>query len=156
MVVKIVEMTREYAHIISTWTYDGEYSLYNHDEEFVNECMDDNHFAFTGADGKLLGYLCFGKEARIPTVEENVYDDNFLDIGLHIKPDLTGKKLGSTFLFKCMGYALEKFNTNRIRATIATFNKRAINLCIKSGFYSEQEVTHLKTKNKFVIVKRDV
>jgi len=154
--INISEMTTEYAHLISSWTYDGIYSIYNHREEFVNECMDEMHFAFTSVDGELLGYFCFGGEARIPTIEENVYDGDFLDVGLHIRPDLCGKKLGGSFLSACLDYAQEKFNTNCFRATIASFNERSIKLFIRVGFYSDRIITHLITKNKFVIVKRDV
>ena len=152
--LKISEMTKEHARIISKWTYNDIYSFYNHCEEFVDECMDGMHFVFTSSKGELLGYLCFGKEARIPTVEKNIYDDDFLDIGLHIRPDLTGKKLGSSFLDACLEYARENYNSNRVRATIASFNERALNLCKSAGFYSDREVTHSTLKNKFTIVKR--
>jgi len=38
---------------------------------------------------------------------------------------------------------------------IASFNARAINLCVKSGFQIETEVTHLRSQNKFTIVKHE-
>ena len=155
MEIHISEMTIEYALLVSRWTYDDIYSLYNHSEEFVTNCMDGMHFAFINSNRELLGYLCYGKEARIPTVEEDVYEDNYLDIGLHIRPDLTGKKLGSSFLSACLKYAQETFDANHYRATIASFNKRAINLCVRSDFYIVQTVTHLITGSKFTIVKMD-
>ncbi|MCL2839130.1 MAG: GNAT family N-acetyltransferase [Defluviitaleaceae bacterium] len=148
----VSEMTTGYARLISTWAYDDMYAVYNHDDGFIDECMDGMHFAFTNRDGMLLGYFCFGKEARIPTIEENAYDDNFLDIGLHMHPDLIGKKRGSLFLNICLDYARKNFNTNYFRATIASFNERAINLCLKSGFYSQKIVTHRLTKKKFVVI----
>jgi len=150
--INITQMTKNYAQAISKWAYDGLYSIYNHDENFANECMDGNHFAFINADGP-LGYFCFGPEARIPTVEENVYDDNFLDIGLHMKPSLIGRKLGGVFLRLCLNYAWDNKKANRFRATIASFNARAINLCVKGGFQIETEVTHLRSQKKFTIVK---
>jgi len=148
----ITQMTKDFAQTILEWKYDGPYSIYNHDERFANECLDGNHFAFTNAGG-LLGYFCFGPEARIPTIEENSYDDNFLDIGLHMHPDLVGRKLGSKFLRLCINYAWDNERVNRFRATIASFNARAINLCVNSGFRIEKEVTHLHSQKKFTIVK---
>ena len=151
----VSEMVAGYARFISTWTYDGIYSLYNHSKDFANECMDGNHFVFTGKDGELLGYFCFGTEARIPTTESNVYDDDFLDMGLHIKPDLCGKKLGILFINACLEFAQEKYGTSRFRATVASFNERAKMLCTKAGFCVEREVTHFAIKNKFTIMKRN-
>lgn len=148
----VVKMTPEYAKIIASWTYDGDYSIYNHDEEFVNECMDRKHFTFINSNNELLGYFCFGTEARIPTTEKNVYNNDFTDIGLHIRPDLTGKKLGNHFLDVCLNYIQNNFNTNRFRATIASFNKRALRLCVKAGFNPVEEVTHLFSEKKFTIV----
>ena len=51
-------------------------------------------------------------------------------------------------------YAEKNFKINRFRATIASFNKRALNLCIKAGFDLEQEITHAVSKNKFTIITR--
>lgn len=153
--INISDMTTEYARLIVEWTYDDAYSLYNHDCEFIEKCMDGKHFVFTNPNGELLGYLCFDEEARIPTMEKNVYDNDFLDIGLHIRPDLTGKKLGNSFLRACLDFAKENYNKKGVRATIASFKKRAVNLCARAGFYCEREVTHSVTKSKFTIVKRD-
>jgi len=155
MDINISEMTTDLARLISAWTYDGIYSIYNHSEDFVDECMDGSHFAFTDADGELLGYFCFGAESRIPTIEENVYDDGILDIGLHIRPDLCGRKLGHLFLEASLNHAREKLNATSFRASVASFNKRSINLCIRAGFNTEQEVTHKMSKKSFVILRRD-
>ena len=155
MEILISEMTIEYALLVTRWTYDGIYSIYNHGEAFVTDCMDGMHFAFLDLNRELLGYLCYGIEAKIPTVEADVYDDNYLDIGLHIRPDLTGKKLGSSFLRACLKYAQKTFDANNYRATIASFNERALNLCVHSGFYVDQTVTHLITGSKFIVVKMD-
>jgi len=144
MKMNVQPLTAGHAEVISSWVYEGEYSIYNHDECIVDEC----HFAFLSDEGELLGYMCFGEEARIPTVEENVYCGDFLDIGLHIRPDLTGKGLGKLFLKTCIEHA----EGNSIRAAIASFNSRAINLCVSAGFVVKQEVTHRNTGYKFTIV----
>lgn len=153
--IHIVPITKTHAEAIATWVYDDIYAFYNHDKDFVEECMDGNHFAFTDADGALLGYLCFGQEARIPTREADAYSDDFLDIGLHMKPDLTGRKLGGVFLQQCLDFARENFGVSHFCATIASFNSRAIALCTRAGFSIEREVTHLHSGKKFTIVKRD-
>ena len=148
MKIGIQALTTCQAEVISSWVYEDEYSVYNHHKDFVKDCMGWRHFAFVSGEGELLGYMCFGKEARIPTLEENAYCDDFLDIGLHIRPDLTGKGLGELFLQTCIEHA----SCKPVRATIASFNKRAINLCVNAGFDVKQEVTHRNTGYKFTIV----
>ena len=148
MKMDVQGLTAPQAEAITSWAYEGEYSIYNHNDDFLQTYMDGRHFAFVSVEGELLGYMCFGEEARIPTVEEDVYCDNFLDIGLHIRPDLTGKGLGKLFLKACLEHA----EGNSIRATIASFNRRAINLCVSAGFVVKQEVTHRNTGCKFSIV----
>ena len=107
--VNIAVMTEEHARLISCWKYDGIYSFYDHNEEDIISFMDGTHYACTNADGELIGYFCFGKDAQIPTVEENGYDDVFLDVGLGLRPDLCGKNFGHTFLNKGLDYAFVKY-----------------------------------------------
>jgi len=149
-------MTTEYAQQISRWKYVGIYSLYNHDEGNIAGYMDDAHFACVDVNNELIGYFCYGNDAQIPTIEENVYDDNFLDIGLGLRPDLCGKGHGLTFLLKGMDYAKMLYNTTNLRLTVATFNERAMKLYTKAGFHIDREVTNSYSKNKFVIMYTNV
>ena len=151
--MKIIPMTEEYGHAIALWKYEGIYSFYNHDEENINEYMDGTHFACTNAAGELIGYFCFGADARVPTIEENVYDEGFLDIGLGLRPDLCGKKYGLSFLLNGLAYAQKLFIANCFRLSVAAFNERAIKVYRKAGFFVEQEVTNSYYKNKFFIMK---
>jgi len=153
MDINIVKMTKEYAQQISHWKYDGPYAFYNHSDSNIEGFMDDTHFACTHISGELVGYFCYGNDARIPTIEENVYDDNFLDIGLGLRPDLCGKGHGLAFFLKGIDYAQLRYNTKNLRLAVATFNERAIKLYSRAGFYVEREVTNLRFNNKFVIMK---
>lgn len=151
--VVITAMTEEHARLISRWKYDDVYSFYNHDGENIDGYMDNTHFACTNADGELVGCFCFGEDARIPTMEENVYDDGFLDVGLGLRPDLCGKKNGLSFLNDGLDYAQNVLNAKNFRLSVAVFNERAIKVYKKAGFYVEQEVTNSYFKNRFLIMK---
>jgi len=151
--MNIAVMTKKYAHSISLWKYDGIYSFYNHNEENVSGYMDGTHFACTDAAGKLIGYFCFGEDARIPTMEENVYDDGFLDVGLGLKPDLCGKHYGLSFLNHGLDYVQKAFHTKCFRLSVAAFNERAIKVYERAGFSVEREVTNSYFHNKFLIMK---
>jgi len=151
--LSITAMTEENANAIAQWTYDDIYSLYNNTGDNIDGYMDGTHFACTNLNGELVGYFCFGEEARIPTEENDVYDEGFLDIGLGMRPDLCGKGYGVSFLSKGLEFAQELYKTTQFRLTVVTFNERAIKAYTKAGFLVEREVTHLNTKGKFIIMK---
>ena len=149
----IVPMTTECAHAISQWKYADPYDFYSHREENVEEYMDGTHFAATDRDGGIVGYFCFGKDARIPTVEENVYDGDFLDVGLGLRPDLCGKRQGLPFLLYGLDYARQVYNTKCFRLSVATFNERAIKVYTRAGFHIVREVTNSYFLSKFYIME---
>jgi len=153
MDIYIKEMKQEYAQQISQWRYGGIYSMYDCNESDIAELMDGTHFACTNAVSELIGYFCYGNGARIPTLEENIYDEKYLDIGLGLRPDLCGKGHGLTFFLKGIDHAQRHFNTQNFRLSVATFNERAIKLYSKAGFYVEREVTHSFSNNKFLVMK---
>ena len=148
----ITAMTTEYARQISHWKYDGEYSLYDENEENADEFMDGTHYICLSENDELVGYFCFGKDAQIPTVEKNVYEGDYLDIGLGLKPDLCGRKLGLSFFHKGLDFAFETFGTTSFRLSVAAFNERAIKVYERAGFYVKREVTHSASMNKFIVM----
>ena len=101
----------------------------------------------------ILGYICIGKSAQIPTKEENTYiDETVLDIGLGLNPSLCGNGLGSKFLMDCISFAKQKFNTSNIRLTVALFNQRAVKVYGKIGFKYSISVHHSKSNKEFQIM----
>jgi RimJ/RimL family protein N-acetyltransferase len=152
--LNITPMTQGYARAISLWTYDGLYSFYNHSAEPIDGFMDGTHYACTNHAGDLIGFFCFGDDARVPTVENDVYDDGFLDIGLGLRPDLCGKGYGLPFLTRGLDYAEQTLSTRSFRLSVAAFNERAVKVYEKAGFSIEREVTNSYSKSKFYIMKR--
>ena len=151
--INITAMTEECASTISQWKYGGIYSFYDHREDDVSGYMSGTYFACKDTHGDLIGYFCFGEDARIPTIEKDVYDEGFLDIGLGLRPDLCGKKIGLSFLNCGLDYAKKSFGTINFRLSVAIFNERAVKVYKRAGFYIEHEVTNSYFKNKFFIMK---
>ena len=145
-------MTKEYARQISLWKYDGAYSFYDHDGN-IDEFLDNYHYFSTNSKGELIGFFCFGNNAQIPTIEENVYDTTFIDIGLGLRPDLCGKNLGLSFLNAGLDFARDIYQTNHFRLSVAAFNERAIKVYKSANFFIDQEVTNSYFNNKFYIMK---
>lgn len=152
-------MTKEAAIKISKWVYTDIYSCYSFDEsdETIEELMNGNHYVTFDNNKDILGYICFGKSAQIPTLEKDKYiGENILDIGLGLNPTLCGNGIGSRFLKDGISFAKEKFNINSYRLTVASFNKRAIKTYERVGFKHSMSVHHAVSKDIFHIMNYDV
>ncbi|GIO83954.1 N-acetyltransferase [Paenibacillus faecis] len=132
-------MTRDLAVEISGWTYAEPYSLYSMDgsEACIAELLGGSYFAAkTSAGGELIGFICYGDAARVPGgYEVGLYDaDNKLDIGLGLRPDMTGKGWGQPFLLEGMRFLAERLSPEEFQLVVAAFNRRAIQVYERSGF----------------------
>ncbi|GEN82742.1 N-acetyltransferase [Sporosarcina luteola] len=123
------KMSQEQAENIAVnWHYEGKYSFYDvsADEEdlaeFLNPMERGNSYYIVKTDEKEIGFFSF---------DEN---GGFVDLGLGMKPELTGEGLGLEFLKAGLSYAISKYNPKEITLSVATFNERAIKVYIKAGF----------------------
>ena len=149
--IKVVN--EEYARMISSWTYEDIYSFYNHDISNISSLLDGNHYVLLDDKGDIIGYYCYGEDARIPTIEEEVYDDDYLDYGLGLRPNLCGKGYGQEFVTIGINYARVSLDCNHLRLSVACFNERAIKIYKKVGFIIVREITNSYFLNKFYIMK---
>ena len=123
-------MTQEQAENIAfNWHYDGEYSFYNMEAdkedlaEFLNlEERGNSTFAVT-KEYELVAFFSFSQVA-----------DRTFDISLGMRPDLTGKGNGMTFLRASINFIQSEFKPEKITLSVATFNQRAIKSYRKLGF----------------------
>lgn len=83
------------------------------------------------SEGELVGYCCLGLEARVPGVEE---EQDTLDVGYGMRPDLLGKGLGRTFVAAIVDFAVDEFSPQRLRLLILTWNKRSQKVAEALGF----------------------
>lgn len=148
-------MTKESAFEISQWTYPDIYSCYSFDgsSEILTELMSGEYYVDSDNDNKILGYICVGKSAQIPTLEKNIYIDGMaLDIGLGLNPALCGNGFGSKFLADGISFAKQKFNASYYRLTVASFNQRAIKVYERAGFKYSMSVHHAVSSAIFHIM----
>lgn len=83
--------------------------------------------------GELIGFCTFGADAQVPGGD---YHQNHLDIGLGIRPDLTGRGRGRRYVASVVAHALERAPT--LRVTIAEPNRRAAKVWEANGFRRSQ------------------
>jgi ribosomal-protein-alanine N-acetyltransferase len=73
--------------------------------------------------GDLVGHFSFKPK-----------DERMVEIGLGLRPDLTGRGLGSSFLAAGLDFARQRFAPERFVLSVATFNERAIKVYERAGF----------------------
>lgn len=125
------------AEEISRWRYPEPYATYNGDPSSVPGLLDPRHdyHAVVDEDGDLVGYFCFGIDATVREGRElGLYDDGALDIGLGMRPDLTGIGLGHKFVLAGLDFAKEAYAPPAFRLTVAAFNSRAVRVYEGAGF----------------------
>lgn len=159
MIVKDMELkdTRE----ISAWTYEEPYSLYSMDDsqDTIEELMNGTYYTVFN-DNDIIGYFCFGESAQIPGGRtKGLYNvENAMDIGLGLRPDLTGKGIGVEFVIKGIEFGINKYRPGKVRLTVAAFNKRAIRVYEKAGFLIESSFINKRNEEEreFIIMIKDL
>jgi [ribosomal protein S18]-alanine N-acetyltransferase len=134
--MRFTEMSQSEAREIAAWKYEPPYDFYDaaKDPEDFDEHLDpekrrDYFSAISG--GELVGYFCFGSKARVLGGD---YSGDALDIGLGMRPDLTGRGLGLDFLEAGLAFAKRRFSHAAFRLSVAEFNERAITVYERAGF----------------------
>jgi ribosomal-protein-alanine N-acetyltransferase len=122
-------MTTPFAKAIGQWHYEGVYSFYDlgEDVEDRREFLDPAnwngaYYAVLDQEGQLVGYFVFSPE------------EDVLVLGLGMRPDLTGRGLGADFIDAGLAFAQEHYTQQKLRLSVATFNRRAIRAYEQAGF----------------------
>lgn len=137
----VKEMNQKFAEEIINWTYEPPYDFYNNElsEESLQELLNNEYRAVVDSENNLVGFYCVGNSAQVPMGRQfGAYSKQYPDIGLGMKPNLTGKGKGSQF-FSFILDEIQKEHSLPIRLTVAKFNERAIRLYEKFGFTKEME-----------------
>ena len=140
MYLRFEMLSEEQARSIAGWRYPPPYDFYNADADpdDLQELLDRSspYYAAVDPQDTLVGFFCFKHTARVPAgFAAGAYDDrDALDVGLGMRPDLTGRGLGGPFLEAGLRFAREVFAPASFRLTVATFNTRAIALYQRAGF----------------------
>jgi [ribosomal protein S18]-alanine N-acetyltransferase len=117
------------ARAISTWHYDGSYAFYDMNmlpamlmQLFLKIGGTQIYYAVDDERGALVGFFSF------------VRHSDTIEVGLGMRPDLTGKGAGLEFVLAGLDFARRVFSPRHFYLTVATFNQRARRVYERAGF----------------------
>ena len=146
-VYRFRQMSDEDAREISRWRYDPPYDFYDatSDRDDLEELLDPErregaYFSVFDEDGSLVGFFQFEREGAT------------VDVGLGLRPDLTGQGLGVGYLLAGLEFARERFSPERFTLSVTTFNERAIQVYERAGFRRRHEYLHHTNGGEYLFV----
>ena len=152
-------LVKKDALAILKWHYLPPYDYYNFNASTTQEDLcylldrKNAFFAFLNLQGQLEGYCSFGSDGQ---VRGGCYSTEALDIGMGIRPDLVGQRRGKLYAQAVVGYGLDRYAVQKLRVTIAQFNKRAQRVWQQLGFEQVEQFVKEGTQEEFVIMTRAV
>jgi [ribosomal protein S18]-alanine N-acetyltransferase len=131
-------MTAVDAHAVAAWRYPGEYSFYDADADpgDLAELLDPaewghRYFAVDeSGQHKLAGFVMVTLTGRVA------------EIGLGLRPGLTGRGLGESFVRACLRFAAA-LGAQSYTLSVAAFNRRAITVYEREGFQEVERFEHV-------------
>ena len=120
MVTRVRPLCAGDAAVLDSWKYDPPYDFYDGDDEPVQN--PERFFVSVDETGEITGFYYFDEK------------DGAIEIGLGLRPDLTGAGLGAAFLRDGIAFARSRFGNRPLVLNVAAFNERAIKVYERAGF----------------------
>ena len=131
------------AREILRWRYPEPYDFYDppvddHGDHYVSQFLKPEYqfHAIVDERESFIGFCSYGIDGQVPGGN---YTEEALDIGLGMKPGLTGQGRGKAFFSTIVDHACDNLNPDTIRLTVACFNARAMKLYENFGFIKVDE-----------------
>lgn len=149
--LNIKKMSEVEATEILGWTYRAPYDFYNntYSPEAVKEMIEGSYYTVFAADKGIIGFFCTGSAAQVPN-DSYSYSDDYMDIGIGMKPEYTGQGNGRSFLAAVFSELQISYENQPKRLTVAKFNRRAQSLYEKFGFRMKHEFS--KGSTEFIVM----
>ncbi|MEZ4867254.1 MAG: GNAT family N-acetyltransferase [Caldilineaceae bacterium] len=164
MKLQFQSITRQHALLLTSWRYAPPYDVYNRndppsDAEIAywldpavacHAVMDASQNSDVDA---LVAFCTFGPDGQVGGGD---YRRDALDIGMGVRPDLTGQGLGAHFAQAAIDFARQTYHPPALRVTIAAFNQRAIRVWEKLDFHEVQRFPSAHNGREFIVFLRQL
>ncbi len=128
--MRVEEWTEARASEVAGWRYEPPYDFYDlasdpGDESAMRDPSRAGHFRAVLAD----------KDDRLDAFWYFDWPGDVVEVGIGLRPDLTGRGQGESFLSAQLAYATGIWNPATFRLFVAAWNERAIRLYRRLGFH---------------------
>jgi [ribosomal protein S18]-alanine N-acetyltransferase len=149
--VRVAEWSDAYASEVENWHYDPPYDFYDSasdpaDAAEMRDPAQREHFrALLDDEGALEAFWHFA------------WREDVVEIGLGLRPDLTGHGFGERYVEAELDYAREWWSPQTFRLYVTAWNARAIRLYERLGFHEVGRETRSfpdRGENEFLRMER--
>lgn len=123
---------------MASWRYPEAYTFYDwpSDPDDLAELLDPEarrrggYHAVEGEGGELIGFAACTEALGVA------------ELGLGLRPDHTGRRLGAAFLVATLDWARARYAAAEFSLSVAGFNRRAITVYERAGFQAVRTYAH--------------
>ena len=127
--MRVEPWSEVYAREVESWRYDPPYDFYDLASDpddagaMSHPSQRDHYRAVLGDDGELDAFWWLDRK-----------EDGVVEVGLGLRPDLTGRGLGEAVIRAELDYVRELWRPATFRLYVTVWNARAITLYERLGF----------------------
>jgi RimJ/RimL family protein N-acetyltransferase len=126
--VRVEEWNDSYGDEVAAWHYEPPYDFYDLESDPADAAAmrdptrREHHRAVLGDGDSLDAFWYFD------------WHDEVVEVGIGLRPDLTGRGLGESFMREQLAYAASTWEPDTFRLFVTVWNERAIRLYERLGF----------------------
>ncbi|MBT4162471.1 MAG: GNAT family N-acetyltransferase [Gammaproteobacteria bacterium] len=147
------------ARDILRWRYTTPYDFYDPPDDdrqdyYVSQFLKPElmFHAIVDAEDRFVGYCSYGLDGQVPGGD---YSEDALDIGLGMRPEFTGQGRGAAFFNIILDHGIKILVPDKVRLTVASFNRRAMRLYENFGFIEVDEFSDALFEVPYTVLTRD-
>lgn len=128
--LRVRPTTESDAEEIAAWRYDVPWSVYDVTAADLRSELADYRTVVAAARGEVVGFYCTGPAARVAGLS---VEDQTIDLGVGLRPDLVGRGMGQQFARAVLDDLRQNRGARRVRVVVQSWNERSARLALSMG-----------------------